>query len=94
MEKDVKKYRLEGLSCASCAIKIEEELKKEGFEYALVNFATKEALIKGDPEKAKEVIRKVEPMLRLSKRGMEMTEVIAVKVMKTRKWTSKGLCTS
>ena len=61
MEKDVKKYRLEGLSCASCAIKIEEELKKEGFEYALVNFATKEALIKGDPEKAKEVIRKVEP---------------------------------
>ncbi|WP_461863794.1 heavy metal translocating P-type ATPase, partial [Thermococcus sp.] len=56
-----KKLKLEGLDCASCAYEIEEALKKEGFEFALVNFATKEAVIEGDVEKAKEVIKRVEP---------------------------------
>ncbi|WP_148882259.1 heavy metal translocating P-type ATPase [Thermococcus aciditolerans] len=56
-----KKLKLEGLDCASCAYEIEEALKKEGFEFALVNFATKEAVIEGDVEKAKEIIKKVEP---------------------------------
>ncbi|NJE02857.1 heavy metal translocating P-type ATPase [Thermococcus sp. MV11] len=56
-----KKLVLEGLDCASCAYEIEEALKKEGFEFALVNFATKEAVIEGDVEKAKEIIKKVEP---------------------------------
>ncbi|KUH34539.1 ATPase [Thermococcus celericrescens] len=56
-----KKLKLEGLDCASCAYEIEEALKKEGFEFAVVNFATKEAVIEGDVEKAKEVIKKVEP---------------------------------
>ncbi|AFL96047.1 cadmium-translocating P-type ATPase [Thermococcus cleftensis] len=56
-----KKLKLEGLDCASCAYEIEEALKKEGFEFALVNFATKEAVIEGNVEKAKEIIRKVEP---------------------------------
>ncbi len=56
-----KKLKLEGLDCASCAYEIEEALKKEGFEFAVVNFATKEAVIEGDIEKAKEVIKKVEP---------------------------------
>ncbi|WP_457591000.1 heavy metal translocating P-type ATPase [Geoglobus sp.] len=57
----MKKYRLKNLDCASCAAKIEEELKKEGFEYVMVNFATKEMTVKGDAEKAREVIRRVEP---------------------------------
>ena len=57
----MKKYRLKNLDCASCAAKIEEELKKEGFEYVMVNFATKEMTDKGDAEKAREVIRRVEP---------------------------------
>ncbi len=56
-----KKLKLEGLDCASCAYEIEEALKKEGFEFALVNFATKEAVIEGDIEKAKRIIKKVEP---------------------------------
>ncbi|ASJ04740.1 heavy metal translocating P-type ATPase [Thermococcus barossii] len=56
-----KKLKLEGLDCANCAYEIEEALKKEGFEFALVNFATKEAVIEGDVEKAKEIIKKVEP---------------------------------
>ncbi|NJE76146.1 heavy metal translocating P-type ATPase [Thermococcus sp. ES12] len=56
-----KKLVLKGLDCASCAYEIEEALKKEGFEFALVNFATKEAVIEGDVEKAKEIIKKVEP---------------------------------
>ncbi|WP_087037042.1 heavy metal translocating P-type ATPase [Thermococcus litoralis] len=56
-----KKLKLEGLDCASCAYEIEEALKKEGFEFALVNFATKEAVIEGDVEKAREIIRKVAP---------------------------------
>ena len=56
-----KKLKLEGLDCASCAYEIEEALKKEGFEFAVVNFATKEAIIEGDVEKAKEIIKKVEP---------------------------------
>ncbi|NJE10487.1 heavy metal translocating P-type ATPase [Thermococcus sp. MAR1] len=55
------KLVLEGLDCASCAYEIEEALKKEGFEFALVNFTTKEAIIEGDVEKAKEIIKKVEP---------------------------------
>ncbi len=56
-----KKLKLEGLDCANCAYEIEEALKKEGFEFALVNFATKEAVIEGDVEKAREIIRKVAP---------------------------------
>ncbi len=56
-----KKLKLEGLDCASCAYEIEEALKKEGFKFALVNFATKEAVIEEDIEKAKRIIKKVEP---------------------------------
>ncbi|RLF80671.1 heavy metal translocating P-type ATPase, partial [Thermococci archaeon] len=56
-----KKLKLEGLDCASCAYEIEEALKKEGFEFALVNFATKEAVIEGDVEKARKIIKRVEP---------------------------------
>ncbi|ASA77642.1 heavy metal translocating P-type ATPase [Thermococcus sp. 5-4] len=55
------KLVLEGLDCASCAYEIEEALKKEGFEFALVNFTTKELVIEGDVEKAKEIVKRVEP---------------------------------
>ncbi|RLF77021.1 cadmium-translocating P-type ATPase [Thermococci archaeon] len=60
-----KKLKLEGLDCASCAYEIEEALKKEGFEFALVNFPTKEAVIEGDIEKAKEIIKRVEPGVKI-----------------------------
>ncbi len=55
------KLKLEGLDCASCAYEIEKALKKEGFKFAVVNFATKEAVIEGDIGRAKEIVKKVEP---------------------------------
>ncbi|AEK72048.1 cadmium-translocating P-type ATPase [Thermococcus sp. 4557] len=55
------KLVLEGLDCASCVYEIEEALKKEGFEFALVNFTTKELVIEGDVERAKEIVKRVEP---------------------------------
>ncbi len=61
MGKNTKKFRLEGVDCASCAIKIEEELKKEGFNDTIINFTTKEAIISGDEKRAREIIKKVEP---------------------------------
>ncbi|USH00149.1 cadmium-translocating P-type ATPase [Thermococcus argininiproducens] len=60
-----KKLKLEGLGCANCAYEIEEALKKEGFEFALVNFTTSELVIEGDVEKAKEIVKKVEPSVRI-----------------------------
>ena len=60
-----KKLKLEGLDCASCAYEIEEALKKEGFEFALVNFPTKEVVIEEDIEKAKEIIKRVEPGVKI-----------------------------
>ncbi|WP_456326104.1 heavy metal translocating P-type ATPase [Palaeococcus sp. (in: euryarchaeotes)] len=60
-----KKLKLEGLDCASCAYEIEEALKKEGFEFALVNFTTSELVIEGDVEKAKRIVRNVEPAVKV-----------------------------
>lgn len=55
-----KKLKLKGLDCANCAYKIENALKKEGFESASVNFATGELTIEGDIEKAKNIVKKVD----------------------------------
>lgn len=42
----IRKYRLKGLDCASCAVKIEEELKKQdGVKFAAVNFSTSELVV-------------------------------------------------
>ncbi len=59
----MKKYRLKGLDCASCAVRIEEELKKqEGVKFAAVNFSTSELVVDAeDVEKVLEAIKKVEP---------------------------------
>ncbi len=59
----MKKYRLKNLDCASCAVKIEEELKKqEGVKFAAVNFATSELLVDADDmSKVIETIKRVEP---------------------------------
>jgi Cd2+/Zn2+-exporting ATPase len=43
------KYRLEGLDCANCAAKIENELRKhEKFRFASVNFATKTLVLEAE----------------------------------------------
>ncbi|NOY21919.1 MAG: cadmium-translocating P-type ATPase [Acidobacteria bacterium] len=59
------KLRLEGLDCASCAAKIENSLKKEGFSSVSVNFVRKEATLEGNMEAARRVIRQVEPGIRV-----------------------------
>jgi Cd2+/Zn2+-exporting ATPase len=59
----MKKYKLKGLDCATCAVKIEEELKKqEGVKFAAVNFSTSELVVDAeDIDKVVETIKKVEP---------------------------------
>lgn len=58
---DEKKIRLKGLSCATCATKIERALRKSGYDSASVNFSTGIVLLRGDVEQAKHVIKQVEP---------------------------------
>ncbi len=55
------KIKLRGLSCATCAVDIERALRKEGFHAASVNFASGEVILRGDLERAKRVIKRVEP---------------------------------
>jgi Cd2+/Zn2+-exporting ATPase len=63
----IKKYRIEGLDCAKCAAKIEEELKKqEGVKFASVNFSTSELIVDAENMDAIiESIKKVEPDVRV-----------------------------
>jgi len=55
------KIKLKGLSCSTCAVDIEQALRKEGFTAATVDFARGEVILRGDPERAKQVIKRVEP---------------------------------
>lgn len=61
------KYVLDGLNCAGCAAKIEEEIQKiDGLSDANINFATKTLSI--DPvheDRVQEIISKIEPDVRL-----------------------------
>jgi len=58
---DEKKIRLNGLSCATCAVEMERALRKSGYTSASVNFSTGVVIVRGDPERAKRIIRQVEP---------------------------------
>ena len=61
--------KLEGLCCANCAAKIEEELKKvDGVVSASVSFMTQRLVLEGEEEKreailkaAKGIAAKIEP---------------------------------
>ena len=60
------KYTLEGLDCANCAKKIEDELAKiKGYEDVIVNFSTLKLTFKSDNPNAKkevtEIVKKLEP---------------------------------
>ena len=60
------KYTLEGLDCANCAKKIEDEIAKtKGYEDVIVNFSTLKLTFKSDNPNAKkevtEIVRKLEP---------------------------------
>ena len=63
------RYKLKGLSCASCAVKIEDELKKqEGVRFAAVNFPSSELVVDADDiEKVRAAIKKVEPDVEILK---------------------------
>src|SRR5690606_16195748 len=61
-----KELFLEGLSCANCAVKIEEEIKKlEGANDVSINFVTKTLKVNVDDEnKLKEIekiVKEIEP---------------------------------
>lgn len=60
------KYTLEGLDCANCAKKIEDEIAKtKGYEDVIVNFSTLKLTFKSDNSNAKkevtEIVKKLEP---------------------------------
>ena len=56
-----KKIKLKRLSCATCAVDMEQALRKNGYDSASVNFSTGEVILRGDPERAKRLIKQVEP---------------------------------
>ena len=64
-----KKYILEDLDCANCAVKIEEAIKKvEGVKECSVSFITEKMVVELDDnnekkieKKIKKVIKKIEP---------------------------------
>lgn len=65
MRKDVITLPIEGMTCASCVLRVEKALKKvEGVEDAIVNLATEQAKVVLDPmkvdiKKLKEAVEKV-----------------------------------
>ncbi|ADC64403.1 cadmium-translocating P-type ATPase [Ferroglobus placidus DSM 10642] len=63
----MKRYKLKNLDCATCALEIEEELKKQdGVKFAAVNFATSELVVDAeDHEKVVETVKKVEQEVEL-----------------------------
>ena len=70
-----KKFRLEGLDCASCASKIETDISKiDGVKSVSINFFTQSLLIDIEEEKfdyiikaIKKTVRKIEPKAVLRK---------------------------
>ena len=64
-----KKFRLEGLGCASCAAKMEDAIcRLDGVKEASINFMTTKLMIEGEDEKmpailqeSEKIIRKIEP---------------------------------
>lgn len=68
---ELKKYRIEGLDCASCANEIEAELRKlDGFDGASVSFSTGTVVIPAERRGlAEKTISRVEPEARLLDRS-------------------------
>ncbi|HDL84860.1 MAG TPA: cadmium-translocating P-type ATPase [Candidatus Acetothermia bacterium] len=65
---------LKGLSCATCAVDIEQALHKSGYDSASVNFSTGQVILHGDLERAKQVIKRVEPEVGFIAAGEEEEE--------------------
>lgn len=64
-----KTFKLDGLECANCALKIERAIKNiDGVSSATVNFMTAKIIIEGDESKldnitskTKEIVKRYEP---------------------------------
>ena len=70
------KYTLEGLDCANCAKKIEDEISKtEGYKDVIVNFSTLKLTFKTDKQNPKkeitQIIQKLEPEVEVLEEGEE-----------------------
>jgi Cd2+/Zn2+-exporting ATPase len=68
MDQNVHKFTIKGLSCANCALKIENTLKDQDFSNVQLNFATRvltlscgERKCDSHTEKINEIISKIEP---------------------------------
>ena len=73
------KYTLEGLDCANCAKKIEDEIAKtRGYEDVIVNFSTLKLTFKSDNPNAKkevtEIVKKLEPDVEILDDGEKKQE--------------------
>ena len=73
------KYTLEGLDCANCAKKIEDEIAKtKGYEDVIVNFSTLKLTFKSDNPNAKkevtEIVKKLEPDVEVLDDGKKKQE--------------------
>ncbi|MBA3016159.1 MAG: cadmium-translocating P-type ATPase [Proteobacteria bacterium] len=66
----IERYDIDNLDCATCAAKIEQELKKtDGVEDAVLDFATLTLLLKAtDTQKALAVISRIEPQVKFTRR--------------------------
>ena len=73
------KYTLEGLDCANCAKKIEDEISKtEGYKDVIVNFSTLKLTFKTDKQNPKkeitQIIQKLEPEVEIFEDGEQKQE--------------------
>ena len=73
------KYTLEGLDCANCAKKIEDEISKtEGYEDVIVNFSTLKLTFKTDKQNPKkeitQIIQRLEPEVEVLEDGEQKQE--------------------
>ena len=57
-QKEVK-YKIEGMSCANCALGIEKELKKHQFINFNINFTTSEGVFKIENDHEKKQVQKI-----------------------------------
>lgn len=59
-----KKFILEGLNCANCTSKIENDIQKlDGVESASVNLMTTKLVIEGDDSKMDDIIKNAEKIV-------------------------------
>lgn len=59
-----KKFILEGLNCANCSAKIENDISKlDGVENATVNLMTTKLIIEGDGSKMDNIIKMAEKIV-------------------------------